>query len=116
MVTITDYSQRENEEDEPFNVLHIEGEVELVRSEDSGQYYATARQTTIPSTFSDEKCESLLGKELQGSIEKVPCDKYEYTIPESGEKIILDFTWEFDPAPVSLEEQVFEGKENGIPA
>ena len=116
MVTIIDYSERINDEGEPFNVLHLQGEVEMVKSVESGQYYATARETTIPSTFSDAKCESLIGKELQGSIEKVPCDKYEYEIPETGEKIVLDFTWEFNPAPVSLEEQVFENRRNEIPA
>ena len=116
MVSITDYSKRTDNEGEPFNVLHLQGEIEMVKSAESGQYYATARETTIPSTFSDEKCESLLGKELQGSIEKVPCDNYEYEIPETGETIILDFTWEFNPAPVSLEEQVFEGKGNGVHA
>lgn len=116
MVTITGYSERLNEDNEPFNALHLQGEVEMVRSQESGQYYATARETTIPSTFSDSKCEELIGKKLPGSIDRVPCEKYEYEIPESGEKIILDFTWEYNPAPVSMEEEVFENQQNEVPA
>jgi len=116
MVQVIGYKEVMNEDEEPFNALRIQGEVEMVKSTETGQYYATARETSIPSTFDDAKCEELIGTKLQGSIDRVPCDKYEYEIPETGEKIILDFTWEYNPTPVSMEEEVFENQQNEVPA
>ena len=37
----------------------------------------------------------LIGEKIPGSIEKVSCEPYEYTIRESGETITLDFTYQF---------------------
>lgn len=116
MVTIIGYSEHLNEDEEPFNALRIQGDVEMVKSTESGQYYATARETTIPSTFDDAKCEELIGKKLPGSIDRVPCEPYEYELPENGEKIILDFSWEYNPTPVSMEEEVFENQQSELPA
>lgn len=48
---------------------------------------------------------------LQGDIEMVPCEPYVYEIPESGERITLEHTWEYNPEPVSTEEHVFAGME-----
>jgi len=115
MVKIISYKEVLNEEGEPFNALRIQGEVEMVKSTETGKYYATARETSIPSTFDAQTCEGLIGKKLPGSIDRVPCEKYEYEIPETGEKIILDFTWEYNPSPVSMEEEVIGERENGIP-
>ncbi|MFH5883680.1 hypothetical protein ACG2F4_05165 [Halalkalibaculum sp. DA3122] len=114
MVTIIGYSEHLNEDEEPFYALRLQGAVETVKSTETGKYYATARETTIPSTFDGAKCEALIGKQLPGSIDRVPCEKYEYEL-ENGEKIILEHTWEYNPTPVSMEEEVFENRENGVP-
>jgi hypothetical protein len=53
MITIVDYKQRTNQDGEPFIALVLEGDMELVKSE-SGRYYATARRTSIPSSFTEE--------------------------------------------------------------
>jgi len=115
MVKITSHTERENENGEKFQTLRLQGDVEVVKSTETGKYYATARETSIPSTFDAETCEGLIGKKLPGSIDRVPCEKYEYEIPETGEKIILDFTWEYNPSPVSMQEEVIGERENGIP-
>ncbi|SHG46145.1 hypothetical protein SAMN05443144_1298 [Fodinibius roseus] len=111
MITIVGYQEATNENGEPFNMLKLQGEVEMVQSEETGRHYATARKTMIASTFDDAMCEKLIGKEMPGAIEKVPCDPYEYEIPETGEKIILEHSWQYNPEPVSVstEEHVFEG-------
>jgi hypothetical protein len=78
MITIVDYKQRTNQDGEPFIALVLEGDMELVKSE-SGRYYATARRTSIPSSFTEETCKRLIGRQMPGAIVKVTCDPYEYT-------------------------------------
>jgi len=116
MITIIGHKQRKNSDGEPFNVLVLRGEVEMVKSAETGQFYATAKETTIPSTFDEATCEGLVGKKMPGTIERVPCDPYEYKIEETGETIILEHSYEYNPAPVTMEEEVFESQPNGVPA
>lgn len=107
MVKIKDFKQRVNSEGESFNALVLEGDLETVTSE-SGNVYFTARTTSVPSNFDAEKCESLVGRELPGKIVRIPCEPFEYTVPESGEVVILSHTYEYDPnVSESMEEAVF---------
>lgn len=113
MVTIIDFEERTNSENETFNALIVEGDLETVKSE-SGKVYFTARKASVPSNFSDEKCKSLIGKQLPGKIERIPCEPYEY-ITEEGEVLNLSHTYEYNPNPESMEEEVFS-REEEIPA
>lgn len=110
MVKIKDYAKRTNSEGESFNALILEGDLETVTSETGGVYF-TARRTSVPSNFDDDKCESLIGRELPGKIVRLECEPYEYTVPESGEVILLGHTYEYDPNPDSMEEEVFSREE-----
>jgi hypothetical protein len=112
MITITGYKEATSEEGEAFNMLQLQGEVEMVKSKETERFYATARKTMISSTFDDAMCEKLIGKEMPGAIERVPCDPYKYEIEKTGELITLEHTWEYNPEPVTTEEHIFEnGKE-----
>ena len=108
MVTITGFETRHNSEGEPFQVVKLQGDVEMVRSKTSGQLYATARTTTVTSTFDETTCEQLVGSELPGRIEKEECEPYEYTIPETGETVVLRHTYVYNPEADSLEGHVFD--------
>ncbi|HXA02507.1 MAG TPA: hypothetical protein VNW99_11000 [Cytophagaceae bacterium] len=109
MVTIAKYSVRQKENGEQFIALILQGEVELVQSKKTGKFYATAKQTSIPSTFPEEICKTLIGKKLPGRIVKEESDQYEYTLP-TGEVIELNHTYRYDPDATTIEEDVFEGK------
>lgn len=116
-VHIVDYKERQNAEGEPFFVLILEGDIEMIQSQETKRYYATARRASMTSTFNEETCQRLVGKQLAGSIQKVDCEAYEYTIPETGEIVTLTHRYEFVPegAPKpSLEKEVFGG--NGAQA
>ncbi len=95
MVRITNYIKRTTEEGKDFFVLELEGNIEMVKSQESGKFYVTARKTTISSTFDEWTCQTLIGKELPGRIEKVECDEYEYTIKDTGEVIMLTHRFEY---------------------
>lgn len=110
MVTITNYAQRTNAEGESFNALIIQGGVELVQSKETGNFYATAKRTSITSTFDEDTCKTLIGTQIPGSIKKVECEAYEYTIKETGEIINLNHHWVYLPEGETVEENVFEGK------
>ena len=108
MVTVINYHVRESKKGDSFTTLTLQGDLEMIKSQTSGKYYATARKASIISTFSEDVCKGLIGTKLPGRIEKMPVDKpYDYEIPESGEVIKLDYTFEFNPEPANVEETVF---------
>ena len=95
MVRIINYKERVREDGEPFFVLELQGGIQMVKSQQTNKFYVTAKKTTIPSTFDEVTCNALIGTELPGTIEKVECDPYEYTIKDTGEVIQLDYRYEY---------------------
>ena len=122
-----DVVQRTNSEGEPFVALILQGDLEIVQSKE-GNFYATAKKCSIPSTFSEEIALEMIGKEIPGRIIKEECDPYAYEIPESGEVIELSHRWIYEPegatvktstrkpqkAPEKASKETFS--ENGVPA
>lgn len=95
MVTIMDYKILEKENGEQFFALEVQGGVEIVKSQDTGRNYLTARKATVPCTFNETICKSLIGQELPGCIVKVDVEEYEYEVPGTGEVITLTHRYEF---------------------
>lgn len=95
MVRISNYIKRTTEDGKDFFVLELQGGIEMVKSQETGKFYITARKTTISSTFDEATCQELIGTELPGKIEKVICESYEYTIKETGEVITLSHRFEY---------------------
>ena len=95
MVRIIDYKTRMNSEGDPFLALVVQGGITLVKSKESGLYYATSKKASLACTFNEETCKSLIGQELDGTVEKVECDPYEYTNEETGELMTLSHRWVF---------------------
>ena len=108
MVTISDYRVNVNSEGKSFCSLILQGDVELVRSRTTSRFYATARKTSITSTFDENTCRKLIGKTIKGSIVKVDCDDYDYIIPESGEVIRLNYNYCYVADSENVEEEVFQ--------
>jgi hypothetical protein len=98
MVKIIDYALRERSKDgKEFISLKLQGDPEFVQSMETGKFYLTARRCSITSTFDEETAKSLIGTKLPGSIVRVQCDSYDYTVPESGEIIPLAHSYEYRP-------------------
>ena len=108
MVTIVGYEKRTNAEEQEFNVLILQGGIELIRSSESGHYYATAKRATITCTFDERMCRQLIGSKLPGKIEKVPCAEYEFTIPGTEEVVMLNHAYKYSVEPATAEEHVFQ--------
>lgn len=107
MVTITGYEKRENEKGE-FFLLNLQGDVEIAFSKTTGLPYATSRRCSIPSTFDEKMCGTLIGRQLPGAITRVESDEYEYIIPETGETVTLNYQYVYSPTESgSMEHAVF---------
>ena len=106
MVTIVDFRISKNADAEEFVSLILEGDLTMIQSKE-GSWYATAKKSSITSTFNVESAKKLIGRELPGSIIREDCDPYLYTVPETGEEIELSHTYNYVPNPVTVEEEVF---------
>jgi hypothetical protein len=95
MVRIVNYQKRTTEEGKEFFTLELQGGVEIVKSQETGKLYMTARKANMSCTFDELTCQSLIGTELPGSVRKVECEAYEYTIKETGEIITLSHRYEY---------------------
>lgn len=97
MVTISNYKEREREDGSFFFVLEVQGGVELLRSQKTGQFYATSKKAYLPCTFNEKICQGLIGSTLEGSICKMECEPFSYIVPETGEEITLSHRWVLNP-------------------
>lgn len=115
MVRITNYAERHNALGETFFALILQGGIEMVKSNTTGKFYATAKEASVTSTFDEETCKRLIGSEMTGSIRKVPCTPFEYVVPETGEITTITSRWEYVPEGETLEDTVFAGEVIGAP-
>ena len=106
MVRIIDYKVRENRDGDVFIALIVQGGIQLVKSKESGMYYATSKKASLPSTFDEETCKSLIGQELDGTVEKVDCEPYEITNEETGEVLQLSYRWVYVKEGETVEQSV----------
>ena len=111
MVTIVDYAVRQAKEDgREFIVLVLQGGLSLVQSKNTGNFYATVKQTSIPSTFDEATAKGFIGEKLPGSVQCMSCDAYEWVNKDTGEVLELSHRWVYVPEGATLEEAVFEGE------
>ena len=97
MVTVTDAIESINaDSNETFVSLELSGQPELVKSKD-GNSYMTSRKTYLTTTYSLAFAQSLIGSKLPGSIIKVDCDPYDYTVKKTGKTITLSHTYSYSP-------------------
>jgi len=102
MVRIVNYQKRTTEEGKVFFTLELQGGVEIVKSQETGKSYMTARKASMSCTFDELTCQSLIGTELPGSVKKVQCEEYSYTIKDTGEIITLSHRFEYVDAEAAV--------------
>lgn len=111
MVTVVDYKERYPENGDSFFVLVLEGGIMPVKSSSTESIYFTSKTATVPATFNEETCKSLIGQEFPGTIEKEKCDPYEY-VTEDDEVIEMNHRYVYvDESLVVLEEQIISENE-----
>jgi hypothetical protein len=112
MVRIINYKQRDKEDGTTFFVLELQGGIEMVKSKETGNFYATAKRAFIPSTFNEEVCSALVGTEMPGEIVKEACEPFTYTIKETGEEVALQHRWVYSTDEVVSQQRPVLGDHN----
>lgn len=104
MVTIIAAHKREKEDGKTFISLELQGDIVMIQSSNTGRFYATAKRCFIFSTFDEATANRLVGSQMPGRIDKVECQPYDFTIPETAEVIQLSHTYTYFPenAPSSV--------------
>ena len=108
MVKIIEYRERTNSDGEQFFALICQGSLEMIKSKETGKFYATAKSASVASTFTEDVCKSLIGEEIPGSIKRIECEPFEYVIEETGEVITLTHRWEYRAEGDTMEDIVFQ--------
>lgn len=98
MVTVTNYCVRTRQDGTTFITLELTGSVELVQSQNTGNFYATVRKCNIPSTFSEQIAKSIVGQQMEGDIVRVQVTPYEYINKSTGEVMMLQHSYAYRPA------------------
>lgn len=101
MVTITNYHVRKSTIGKTFITLEIQGGIEMIQSQQTDKFYATAKKCSIPSTFEESTAKMLVGTQMPGTIERIECDPYEYTVQKTGEIISLAHTYAYQPEVIA---------------
>lgn len=73
MVTVIDYAIRQRREGDEFITLFLQGGLSLVQSKETGNFYVTVKQYSIPSTFDEETAKLMMGEQVPGSVQKMNC-------------------------------------------
>lgn len=104
MVTIVGCKTFEKENGEKFYGLIVQGEIEAIKSQQTGKTYFTARTATVPTTFDEQTCKGLVGSKINGLVKKLETDSYDYTVKDTGEIIELNYRYEY----ISEEDNIIE--------
>ena len=115
MVKIVDFVKRQNKEGKEFNALILQSGIELVKSHETGRYYATEKKTSITSTFDDATCRSLIGTQIPGSVQRVGSEPYEFTVRNTGEVLTLTHRWVYLKEGETIEEKVIADSKVAMP-
>ena len=115
MVTIVDFVKRTNKDGKEFNALILQSGVEIVKSHETGRYYATAKKASITSTFDDAMCQGLIGQQIPGSVQRVESDPYEFTVRNTGEVLTLTHRWVYLKEGEVITEQVVAPEKVAMP-
>ncbi len=97
MVRIINYKERQKEDGSKFFILELQGGIEMLLSQSTGNYYASAKKAQVTSTFDEQTCKALIGTEMKGNIVKKECEPYDFTVKETGEIISLTYRWVYEP-------------------
>lgn len=110
MVTVVDYALRKSKDGREFYVLVLQGGLSLVQSKQIGNFYATVKKCSIPSTFDEATAKQMIGEKVTGSVQKKPCEPYSFKVKDTGEVLELNYRWAYVPEGATIEEAVFEGE------
>jgi hypothetical protein len=97
MLTVSTYHVRETTDGRKFVALELTGGLEMIQSQVTGKFYASVKRVSVPSTFTEQEAQALVGSQLPGQIVKQAVEPYEYNNPRTGEVMMLNYSWAYQP-------------------
>lgn len=113
MVTVSGYAVKQNQVGENFIVLILQGDLELVKSKSTGNFYATCKKCSISSTFNEQQAAAMVGKQIPGRIQKEACEPYEFVVPETAEILEMSYRWTYVPDENKVQHHEITFSKNG---
>ena len=78
MVTVTDCKLTESENSDHYVRLILTGDIALVQSAKTVNFYATAKRCIISATFDKGAAVQMVVKKIPGNIIKQECEPYKF--------------------------------------
>ena len=99
MLKVIDAKTRVNSKTkEEYNVVVLQGNVEIQKSQTSGKFYLGSKTISIPTTLSQNEANQLIGSSIPGEIVRVDCHEYLVPVPNSTRKLKINHSFEYSPA------------------
>jgi proteasome assembly chaperone (PAC2) family protein len=99
MLKVIDAKTRVNSKTkEEYNVVVLQGNVEIQKSQSTGKYYLASKTIEIPTTLNQNEIKHLIGTSIPGKIEKVDCAEYLVPVPNSNKKLKINHTFAYSPS------------------
>ncbi len=97
MVQVTNYAVRKRKDGTTFITLELTGGLEIQQSQTTGNFYATVKKCSIPSTFEETIAKTMVGQQLDGEVVRIETDPYEYLNKRTGEIMTLQHGYAYRP-------------------
>jgi CRISPR/Cas system CMR-associated protein Cmr5 small subunit len=99
MLKVIDAKTRVNSKTkEEYNIVELQGNVEIQKSQSSGKFYLGSKTISVPTTLNLNEAKLLIGTFIPGKIEKIDCAEYLVPIPNSNKKLKITHTFAYAPA------------------
>ena len=97
MVTVSNFHKVEKKDGTSFISLELTGDLELIQSQTTGNFYANVSRCRIPSTFNANIAQAMIGKQLEGDVVRVEVPMYEFLNKRTGELMQLQHSYAYRP-------------------
>jgi len=99
MLKVIDAQTRVNSKTkEEYNIVVLQGNIEIQKSQSSGKFYLGSKTISIPTTLTQNEAKQLIGSGIPGEIEKVDCPEYLVPVPNSTRKLKITHTFRYSPS------------------
>jgi hypothetical protein len=96
MLKVIDAKTRVNSKTkEEYNIVVLQGNVEIQKSQSTGKFYLRSKTISIPTTLNQNEAKQLIGSSIPGKIVKVDCPEYLVPVPNSTRKLKITHTYEY---------------------
>jgi hypothetical protein len=99
MLKVIDAQTRVNAKTkEEYNIVVLQGNVEIQKSQSSGKFYLGSKTISVPTTLNLNEAKKLIDSFIPGEIVKIDCPEYLVPVPNSNKKLKITHTFQYSPA------------------